>query len=352
MMFPRPGMIWHDCAVAILEVSLHRAWLALAVGENRQHGGNDGYDDEPAVHYSWDSTVPNGRQVRVGDALVLWDKRQLIGASVVQHIEAEESGKRLHRCPYCHRAGIKARKDMQPRYKCFKCDRLFDEPTSERAEVTTYRSRHDAGWVDLGGLLAGDELRQLAVSPRSQLSLRPLRWDAFRDSVASRSGLDLLDPLTSAAEVLAGGHRKQVVRVRIGQGEFRRTVLAQHGARCAFTGRAPECALEAAHLYSYAAEGKHHRHGGLPLRRDIHRLFDLGHLAVDPDSRRISVSQALSEFPDYAKLEGAMLQTQLSPSQEVWLREHWEQHLGLHSPGTRQLYRWRRSRRRVSRPSH
>jgi hypothetical protein len=44
-----------------------RAWLVLAVGTNRQHGGNDGYDDEPESHYGWDDTGPQScRAVRGG----------------------------------------------------------------------------------------------------------------------------------------------------------------------------------------------------------------------------------------------------------------------------------------------
>lgn len=31
---------------------LPRAWLMLAVGADRQHGGYDGYDDDPDVHYT------------------------------------------------------------------------------------------------------------------------------------------------------------------------------------------------------------------------------------------------------------------------------------------------------------
>lgn len=41
------------------EDRVHRAWLLLAVGDDRQPGGNEGYDDAPESHYSWDSTVPN-----------------------------------------------------------------------------------------------------------------------------------------------------------------------------------------------------------------------------------------------------------------------------------------------------
>ena len=56
------------------------AWLMIAAGEDRQHGGNQGYDDDPERHYSWDNTVANHRKPRNGHIIVLWDKRNLIGA--------------------------------------------------------------------------------------------------------------------------------------------------------------------------------------------------------------------------------------------------------------------------------
>lgn len=59
------------------------SWLMLAVGEDRQHGGNDGYDDSPFTHYSWDDTVPNHGAVRPGDRLAIWNKRTLLGISTV-----------------------------------------------------------------------------------------------------------------------------------------------------------------------------------------------------------------------------------------------------------------------------
>jgi hypothetical protein len=45
-----------------------RGWCLRSV-TNRQHGGNEGYDDDPAVHYSWDSTVPNHEAVAGRDAI-------------------------------------------------------------------------------------------------------------------------------------------------------------------------------------------------------------------------------------------------------------------------------------------
>ena len=97
------------------------------------------------------------------------------------------------------------------------------------------------------------------------------------------------------------------VRVRLGQAEFRRRMLEEFETDCAFTGRAPLSMLEACHLYSYAAVGEHHDHGGLILRRDVHRLFDLGQVAVNPETMTIDVSDELRGFPTYASLAGRKL---------------------------------------------
>ena len=141
-------------------------WLVLAVGHDRQHGGNAGYDDVPDTHYSWDSTVANHGQISPGDFIVLWDKHRLIGASVIESIATDAVDKALYRCPACHKASIKQRKRMLPSYKC-KCGTQFDRPSTQIERVTTYRSCHDAGWVSLNGLLNGEQLRGLCESPDS-----------------------------------------------------------------------------------------------------------------------------------------------------------------------------------------
>ncbi|MGC5387269.1 hypothetical protein ACPXCJ_22480 [Micromonospora chalcea] len=88
-----------------------KAWLMLAVGAERQHGGNDGYDDDPDVHYSWDDTVPNARTVAVGDRIVLWDKEAVLGASVIEEIGTGRAEKILYRCPHCNGANIERRSE-------------------------------------------------------------------------------------------------------------------------------------------------------------------------------------------------------------------------------------------------
>jgi ribosomal protein L37AE/L43A len=305
-----------------------QAWLLMTVGDNRQHGGNAGYDDQADVYYTWDSTVPNHAHIKVGDPIALWDKNRLLGLSIIEEIEHETKEKLLFRCPACHKAGIKKRATKSPRFKCYKCAAVFDTPETQTATVTEYRSRHDAAWSALEGLISGSDLRLLCEAPKSQLSMRPLQWEGFRDAIESAGAVRAVERVVHRTPdfFFPQGHTLAVVRVRRGQGAFREHLLAAHGESCAFTGDAPARVLEAGHLYSYAELGVHHEHGGLLLRRDIHRLFDDGGLAVDPDNLRVDVADGLGAYPQYTSLQGRRLQTQLTDPQVEWLSRHWAEH--------------------------
>lgn len=304
------------------------AWLLMTVGENRQHGGNGGYDDQADVYYTWDSTVPNHANIKVGDPVALWDKDRLLGLSVIEEIETETKEKLLFKCPGCAMAGIKARKNRVPRYKCYKCGHEFDLPVTQTATVTEYRSRHDAAWTPLENLLQGADLRQLCTSPKSQLSMRQIRWDAFQSALSTKGADRAVDRVVHRSPdfFFPQGHQREIVRVRRGQRQFREHLLTTQGETCTFTGEAPARVLEAGHLYSYARLGVHHEHGGLLLRRDIHRLFDDGSLAVDPDRLQVDVSEDLESYPQYACLHDRRLSNRLHNDQVDWLARHWAEH--------------------------
>ncbi|MFI2298387.1 HNH endonuclease [Actinacidiphila glaucinigra] len=301
------------------------AWLVLVVGDDRrQHVGNDGYDDNPRYRYSWDSTVPNHARVAVGHVIALWDGKVLIGVSVIHDIATGTEEKTIYFCPECERAGFKRRRRMAPAYRCYQCEALFDTPGQKTKPVTTYRSHHGQSWIDGRGLLTGDELRNLCDSPSSQLSMRPMRWEKLQDALLERTGEELLPDTEDDEWVpLPAGHKVSKVRVRKGQSAFRDRLLDKQGHQCAMTGPAPAAALEAAHLYSYAESGEHHDYGGLLLRRDIHRLFDLGQIAVDPATGLIYVAPSLRAYPVYEQLHGRPLTVQLRPEHRVWLEAHW-----------------------------
>jgi putative restriction endonuclease len=89
----------------------------------------------------------------------------------------------------------------------------------------------------------------------------------------------------------------QLIRPRLGQASFRLAVLDAYDQQCAVTTEHSLPVVEAAHIQPWAAGGTHEVPNGLPLRRDLHRLFDLGYVTVRPDLR-FAVSRDLRN--DYA----------------------------------------------------
>jgi hypothetical protein len=138
-------------------------------------------------------------------------------------------------------------------------------------------------------------------------------------------GLEVVD---DRADSTHGGHTLVLTRARVGQGKFRKDVLKRYGAECAVTGPAPEMVLDAAHLYSYATVGNHLDQGGILLRKDIHRLFDAGALAIDPSNMTIDLIDDLKTCPGYSPLQGAGLRISPTNKQAGWIADHWGQHRG------------------------
>lgn len=75
----------------------------------------------------------------------------------------------------------------------------------------------------------------------------------------------------------------RLVAPRLGQGSFRLAVYEAYDRACAVTGEHSLPVLEAAHIKPYSIGGAHEVRNGLPLRRDLHRLFDLGYVTFRAD---------------------------------------------------------------------
>jgi putative restriction endonuclease len=118
--------------------------------------------------------------------------------------------------------------------------------------------------------------------------------------------------------------RPQIVIPRLGQGSFRLAVVDAYNGGCAVTGEHAMPALEAAHIRPFAAGGTHELSNGLLLRRDLHRLFDLGYVSATPSGRFLVSPRLRSEFANgatYYALEGQQLRepalSSAVPSSEV-----------------------------------
>lgn len=96
-----------------------------------------------------------------------------------------------------------------------------------------------------------------------------------------------------------------IVRRR-GQPQFRKQLLKAYQGRCAITACSLQQVLEAAHIHPYLGDATNVVSNGLLLRADVHTLFDLGLLWINPADLRIEISEVLRDS-EYVSIEGRSL---------------------------------------------
>ena len=118
--------------------------------------------------------------------------------------------------------------------------------------------------------------------------------DFFNEETTATPQRSLIDAVAAADEQQRYGE-PHLIRPRLGQGAFRVLITDIYQRRCAVTGEKTLPVLDAAHIRPFSESGSHETHNGLLLRRDIHRLFDLGYVTVTPKNHLFKVSKRLDE---------------------------------------------------------
>lgn len=93
------------------------------------------------------------------------------------------------------------------------------------------------------------------------------------------------------------------IAARRGQGAFRKQLLQLYCQRCAVTQWDSQATLEAAHIVPVADDGTNDVTNGILLRSDVHTLFDLNCLAIDPECWQTVLSPSIQNTK-YADLHG------------------------------------------------
>ena len=108
----------------------------------------------------------------------------------------------------------------------------------------------------------------------------------------SRNSIAFRNKHLDSFVLVKGVDRKQILndaKNRVGQLQFREVLLEAYSHACCICGEKTVEVLEAAHIQEYRSKKSNHVQNGLLLRRDFHRLFDLGLITVTEDySVRVS----------------------------------------------------------------
>jgi hypothetical protein len=292
-----------------------RAWAFLTKSEEeRSWSANTGYDDSVGRYYSYDSNVSRYRQVHEGDLVVIRVDDFVAGWSFIDNIEViPDQIKQISRCPQCRKTNFRQRSRTRPKYVCNVCSTAFDDDQRivELKKVTAFRANYETQWVEAARPVRFDELQQVSLTKETFNAIRPLdpeKMPAFLDRVTGRSTGLTPDLILGDSAVILGGHSIGVARRRIGQRQFRFSMMVRYGENCAFSGPQPPQVLEAAHLYRFSERPTHEHDGGLLLRRDYHALFDAKLLTINPSSWQIEVAPRVQRFSTYRNLQGHELQ--------------------------------------------
>jgi hypothetical protein len=133
---------------------------------------------------------------------------------------------------------------------------------------------------------------------------------------------------TSGYVAKAEDQRERVlreIRARRGQQEFRSVLLDAFGRRCAISGCDVVGVLEAAHLRPYRGANDNDPSNGLLLRSDIHTLFDLNLLGIEPRTLIVRLHSSVRR-PPYDQFDGVKVRNSQKLSQDAVLYR-WQQFL-------------------------
>ncbi len=195
--------------------------------------------------------------------------------------------------------------------------------------IRRYRRDGDALDPEIGCVLLNEPFffpEELWVAPPADWARQIVRGKAY--TTDARPGAELWDrvvatladprAVTGPAQDTSdpdadwpGYGSGQLERYRLGQSAFRLVVLDAYQTRCAVTGERVRPVLEAAHIRPFSQQGPNAVSNGLALRADIHKLFDLGYVTVDPEYRFRVSGRLRSEFNnglDYYRFDGAPLE--------------------------------------------
>ncbi|UGS42282.1 HNH endonuclease [Pseudocitrobacter corydidari] len=286
-----------------------RAWSFKAVDQDDlRYFGNNGYHDDSTSFYRYDNFVPNHKQVKKGDIVIVTDRKNVLGISVIDNLSSTPYIKVRNRCPNenCTPAKLILRKTKKPKWRCSN-GHEFEQPKVEDVPALEFKADYKQNYKPINSISIMDLISQ---TPRYnvQSSIQEIDFEWANNIFDSIIQLDPTETDIDDTPLDMDDRRIAVLRQikqRRGQKAFRDTLISQT-AKCAVTGCKIVDILEAAHISAYKNDTHNHVSNGLLLRCDMHTLYDLDLFAINPDSLIIYFAPQIQD-KEYTKYQGKNL---------------------------------------------
>lgn len=302
------------------------AWYFKAIEpHDLRYFGNDGYDDDSSCFYRYDSFVANYKNVKIGDIVIIANRDNVLGCSIIEQIDIREIEKKRNKCPYadCDQRKIRPRKNKEPKWRCNN-GHEFESPKIIHEQAIEFIARYGTKYREIKNI-AISQLIEKTLKYNFQMSIQKidLSWATQLLELQSDFYLNIedTDADNDTPNFESEDKRKitlRQIRQRRGQYSFRNQLLDLYPV-CAITGCALVDILEAAHIDAYRNNTHNHISNGLLLRSDIHTLFDLNLCAINPITNKVKFSQKALQC-GYQKFEDIYLDIRHKISPEAILR--------------------------------
>ncbi|MDM1086394.1 HNH endonuclease [Myroides odoratimimus] len=276
----------------------------------------DSYGDSLTEYYNYDNLVANSKRINSEDYAIIIDKKRILGFAKIENIDQYSGTKIMRKCPECGSSSIEQRKKKTPMYRCnYKHE--FNLPLEEEKTVMKY-SASFSRFIPIGQY--NDSLVQLRPfyvnNYNGNMSMQLLAFKALglfkgikelldtKKNVAVTPTISYTDDHENPYFVDGSDERETVlmaIKARRGQQSFRKSLLEIYHSTCVITGCKIVDILEAAHINPFRGEKDNHQSNGILLRADVHTLFDLNLIGIDPESFKVIISDKLkdSEYEQY-----------------------------------------------------
>lgn len=308
------------------------AWLLLVYGEERQHAGNLGYLDDPRAVYRYDSLVPNHLRVARGHHALLKAPDGILGFARVERIEQRTGAKTVRRCPECETTGFKERRTISPRFRC-NDGHEFDQPRASEVSCELYAAHFGDSFRRPVTAMTFDA-RDACVQYNGNLAMQQLRPEVFERLARAHAPSFLrvfeyrpaYPPAILGSKITLLDHEHSILSRR-GSVKLRDDLRSRYGDRCAITKCSLLDVIEAATISPYA-DAEDLPDNGLLLRSDLHTLFDLDLLGIEPEALRAELHPSVLEA-GYAdqRIHGARLELENTVRRRACLESRYSRFL-------------------------
>lgn len=291
-----------------------KAWIVSTLDFDSKAGG-----ELWTAGYAFDDRTPHHRLIAIGDLFFFRGSARLMAVARISEIASEKVQRSMIKCPICGTGEIVERTQQSPRFRCLFAHE-FADAIDETREVTSYCVRFGSDHSPIVAEVTPEELRAFELTNSPQLSIRPCDLTGLVGFLARRDHtiVDLIRSWTLGRPLSLQDHDADTsdfgtfldeierltagIRLRRGDEQFREMLFAKYGERCMISGCEITGLIEAAYILPRTTFKLGRPGNGILLRSDLHTLFDLNLIGIQPTQLRIRVHPSLkgTEYEQFA----------------------------------------------------